>query len=446
MKIIITGAGAVGYHLAKMLSSESQDIYVVDENQERLNYVQSHLDIYAIHGDAKLPSVLQEAQVESCDLLIAVTSSEETNLLIGVLGKKFGARRVIARINSPEFAHESEAKLFQGMGIDEIISPMELAACEIKLLVEHSLFTDECEFEDGKLRVVGIVTTHESPIINKTVKESAHLNPDLKFRPIALNRNQETIIVKADTIIREGDTVYFISDDTSLPLITELSGQKTFNIENVMILGGSSIGILVAEKLQDEYNVTLVERNRALCEEIAGKLKNTLVLNADGRDVNALEEEGLADMDAFIAVTGDSESNIISSLVAKNHNVKKTIARVENIDYIHLSQRIGIDALINKKIIAAGNIFKFVRKGHVDAIAALHGVDAEIIEFTVKPGSQISKNTIANSKIPSGCTIAGVVRGNEGYIPFGDFQILAGDKVVVFSLNECIQSVEKVFL
>lgn len=445
MKIIITGAGEVGYHLAKLLSSESQDIYVIDENQDRLNYVQQHLDIYAIHGDAKSTSVLREASVDQCDLLIAVTSSEETNLLISILGKKFGAKKAIARINDLELATPENKELFVSLGIDALISPVQLAANEIKILVQHSVFSDECVFEDGKLRVVGLTVKSGSPMVNKSVKESAHLNPNHRFRPIALYRKNKTIITKSDTVIQKNDVLYFITKEDCLDNIIEICGQKSFDIQNIMILGGSSIGIIAAKMLENDYNVTLIEKNKNLCEKIAGKLKNTLVINADGRDVSALEEEGLEDMDAFIAVTRDSESNIMSSLVAKNHNVKKTIARVENIDYIHLSHEIGIDTLINKKIIAAGNIFKYVRKGHVNAIAALNGVDAEIIEFTVKPGSKLSQKPIKDLNLPETAVIAGVVRSDESHIPFGDFNLQAGDRVVMFVLTECISKIEKFF-
>jgi trk system potassium uptake protein TrkA len=446
MKIIITGAGAVGYHLAKMMASESQDIYIVDENKHRLNYVQSNIDVIAIHGDAKSISILKEANVETCDLLIAVTASEETNLLVSILAKKFGAKRTIARINNLELKEESNAKLLESLGIDTLISPVELAAEEIIRLIQRSVFTDDHEFESGKLTVFGISIDEKSQLKNKSISDSSHLNPELNFKPIALHRKEETIIVNADTIIYQNDIVYFIADKEAIDNVIVLCGKECFNIENIMILGGSSIGVLAAELLQDEYKVTIIEKERELSEEIANKLKNTLVLNIDGRDVAAIEEEGLGNMDAFIAVTGDSESNIMSSLVAKNHNVRKTIARVENIDYIHLSQNIGIDTLINKKIIAASNIFKYVRKGDVAAIASLHGVDAEIIEFIVKPNSKVTKDRIKDLKFPKTANISGVIRNNVGFIPFGNFQLEAGDKAVVFSLTESIHKIENYFL
>jgi trk/ktr system potassium uptake protein len=445
MKIIITGAGAVGYHIAKLMAHESQDIYLIDQNKERLAYVQSHIDVSAIQGDAKSISILKEANIESCDLLIAVTASEETNLLVSILAKKFGAKRTIARINSLELNEDQNIELFQSLGIDTLISPVKLAAEEIIRLVKNSVFTDDHEFEDGKLTVFGISIDETSPLKNKTISESSYLNPDLSYKPIALHRREETIMVKGDTVIHENDIIYFISNKESIDQVIDICGKECFDIKDIMILGGSAIGVLTAQMLENDYNVTLIEKNKKSCEIIAEKLNNTLVLNIDGRDVSSIEEEGLADMDAFIAVTGDSESNIMSSLMAKNHNVKKTIARVENIDYIHLSQNIGIDTLINKKVIAAGNIFKYIRKGEVEAIANLHGVDAEIIEFIVKPNSKVTKDRIRDLKFPETANISGVVRNNVGHIPFGGFQLEAGDRAVVFSLTESVNLIEKFF-
>lgn len=292
MKIIITGGGAVGYHLAKMMSSELQDIYLIDENQDRLDYIQSHIDVFAIQGDAKSISILKEAKIEECDLLIAVTSSEETNLLVSILAKQFGAKRAIARINNMELLEEENQLLFRELGVDNLISPVKLAAEEIKRLLKRSAFTDDCEFEGGKLRVFGISVGVNSPLKEHTILESAYLNKDLTFKPIALHRKEETIIVDKNTIIYEGDILYFISDPYSINRVMELCDQKCYDIKDVMILGGSSIGETTAEILEKEYNVTLVEKNKQRCETLAGKLKKTLVINVDGRDVSALEEEG----------------------------------------------------------------------------------------------------------------------------------------------------------
>jgi len=445
MRIIIAGAGEVGFHLAKMMSNEAQNIYIIDDNEDRLNYVQSHIDVFGIKGNAKDIKVLKEAKIDSCDLLIAATSSEETNLLVCINGKKLGAKRTIARISNYEEVNPEMRKLYSELGVDDIISPVELASKEIKRLVGQSAFTSDFEFEGGKLTVFGITLTEKSPLNDKSVKDTKYLNPNSSFKPIALLRKDKTILVQGDTVLKENDNVYFISTPESIKQITEICGQECYDIKNIMILGGSRMGILTAELLEKKYNVILIEKDKKKAEEIADHLKKTLVINSDGTDVQALEEESIEDMDAFIAVTGDSETNIISSLVAKSHGVRKTIAGVENIDYINLSHNIGIDTLINKKIIAANNIFKFIRKGEVKAIANLHGVDGEIIEFNVKGGTKITSKPLRELKIPKTANISGVVRGNEGFIPFGGFQLQAGDKVVVFSLTDSIHKIEEFF-
>jgi trk system potassium uptake protein TrkA len=255
---------------------------------------------------------------------------------------------------------------------------------EIVRLVNQSAFTDDYEFEGGKLSVFGISLKIDSPLINKTVTETSYLNQDQDFKPLALLRNRSTIIVNKDTKLELGDIVYFISKPESIETVTKICGQENHKIKNIMILGGSNIGVLAAQILEKNFNLTLIEKDRKIAERVASHLKKTLVINSDGRDVAALEEENIQEMDAFISVTGDSETNIISSLVDKSHGVKKTIARVENIDYINLSQNIGVDTLINKKVITASNIFKYIRKGEVEAIMSLHGTNAEIIEFNAK--------------------------------------------------------------
>ena len=353
MKIIIAGAGDVGFHLAKMLSSEAQDIYLIDQNEERLQFISSQIDVFTIIGDAKSLDVLEMADVNNCDLLIAVTASEETNLMMSILAKKFGTKRAIARINNVDIIKNKKENHYYELGVDTLISPTHLATEEIQRLIHRAVFTDDLEFENGKLTVFGISIGSDSPLVNKTVKESADLNPNLTFKPIALHRNEETIMIGSETMLKQNDIVYFISSPDSIDTVINVCGKECFEIKDIMILGGSRIGVLAAELLESTYNVTLIEKDKAKCERIAGMLKRTLVINIDGHDVKQLEEEGLADMDAFIAVTGDSEMNIMSSLVANNHGVKKTIARVENIDYIHLSQAIGIDTLdtiYNQKI------------------------------------------------------------------------------------------------
>ena len=445
MKIIIAGAGDLGSHLAKLLSSESHDIYLLDLNEERLNTISSQIDVFTIAGDAKSVEIMEQKLISSCDLLIAVTSSEETNMLICILGKKLGAKRTIARINDVNIIKENKEHFYNELGIDTLISPTYLATLEIQRLVNQSAFTDDIEFDNGKLTVFGISLSENSSLINKTVRESADLNPNLSFKPLALHRDDLTLIVNGETVLKENDIVYFISLKDSIPNIIKLCGKNNFKIKDVMIIGGSRIGINTAELLENDFRVTLVEKDKVTCQQMANTLKETLIINIDGHDVKMLEEEGLTEIDALISVTADSEMNIMTSLVGKSHGIKKTIARIENFDYINLSQSIGIDTLINKKIIAADNIFKFVRKGNVSLVANLHGTDAEIIEFIVKDGSKITKSPINKLNFPNSSKIAGVIRNGIPIIPFGDFHLKENDKTIVFSLTESIQKIEKFF-
>lgn len=445
MKIIIAGAGDLGSHLAKLLSSESHDIYLLDQNEERLNTISSQIDVFTIAGDAKSVEIMEQKLISSCDLLIAVTSSEETNMLICILGKKLGAKRTIARINDVNIIKENKEHFYNELGIDTLISPTYLASLEIQRLVNQSAFTDDIEFDNGKLTVFGISLSENSNLINKTVRESADLNPNLSFKPLALHRDDLTLIVNGETVLKENDIVYFISLKDSIPNIIKLCGKNNFKIKDVMIIGGSRIGINTAELLENDFRVTLVEKDKVTCQQMANTLKETLIINIDGHDVKMLEEEGLTEIDALISVTADSEMNIMTSLVGKSHGIKKTIARIENFDYINLSQSIGIDTLINKKIIAADNIFKFVRKGNVSLVANLHGTDAEIIEFIVKDGSKITKSPINKLNFPNSSKIAGVIRNGIPIIPFGDFHLKENDKTIVFSLTESIQKIEKFF-
>ena len=340
MKIIIAGAGEVGFHLAKLLSYESQDITLIDTDKESLVYADNHLDIRVMKGDATSISLLKEAQVQNSDLVIGVTSSETTNITLCMLAKQLGSKRTIARISNTEFIHNKDIIRFSELGIDELISPEQLAAEEIQLLLNKSAFNDTHEFEGGALIMVGVTLQKTAPFIGKTVKEAAHIFPELHFMPIALKRSgtQFTVIPRGDTVFKEGDQVYFIITKEGVDELYKLTGKKKEEIKNVMILGGSKVGFKTARDLcEKKFNVKLIEKNKEKAFDLADDLPNALVINGDGRNVELLEEESLDSMDAFIAVTGNSETNIMSCLVAKSKNIKKTIALVENMDYFQLS-------------------------------------------------------------------------------------------------------------
>lgn len=445
MRIIIAGAGDLGFHLAKLLAYEEQDIVLIDQNAEVLDHAASHLDVSTVKGSSTSIKTLEEANITKADLLIAVTSIEETNITTAIIGKSLGAKRTVARISNIEFLHQRDRLNLKEIGIDEIISPESLAAKEIKRLLKESALTDTFEFEKGMLSLIGITIDEKSELRQKTLTETAYLNPDHNFTTVAVLRDNETIIPHGENRFRLNDHAYFIAEPDGIDRVMDLAGKSRVEIKNLMILGGSKVGINTAKQLSKKYNIKLVEQDKEKCFHLADELSDTMIINGDGRDLELLNEEGIHNMDAFIAVTGNSETNIISALVAKNAGVKKTIALVENIDYIHLSQSIGVDTLINKKLIAANFIFRYIRKGQVLNLTSVHGVDAEILEFEVQPNSKILQKELRNLPFPKTAIIGGVIRKNKGYTVRGNFTFEPKDRVVVLSRPECIHLVEGFF-
>jgi trk system potassium uptake protein TrkA len=400
-------------------------------------------------GDATSISILNEARIDVSDLFIAVTSSETTNITACVLAKQLGAKKTIARISNTEFIEQQDQVEFTKFGIDELISPESLAAAEIELLLNQSVFNDTYEFEGGALTMLGLNLSETAKIAGKSVKDAAKLIPDIHFVPIAIQRygSHLTVIPRGDTMLLEGDHVVFMTSEGGDEELCKLTGKFKTEIKNVMILGGGRIGSRTARGLTDDskFNIKIVEKDKDKAFDVADELPNVLVINGDGRNVELLEEENIQDMDAFISVTGDSETNIISCLLAKSRGVKKTIALVENVDYFELSHSIGIDTLINKKLLAANSIFRYIRKGEVVAMTKLSSMDAELLEFIVKPKSKICNKIIKKINFPITAIIAGVIRNGQGMIALGDFKVEAGDRVVVCCMPESIKKVEKFF-
>ena len=449
MKIIIAGAGEVGFHLAKLLSFESQDITLIDNKKSNLNIAENQLDIKTIEGNSASIPVLKEANVENCDLVVSLTTSETTNFTTCFLAKQLGAKRTIARISNSEFIEGSQEIDFGSIGIDELISPESLATEEIKLLIHESAFNNSHDFEDGILKMMGVKLEKNAPFVGKTVMESASVYPGVHFMPIAIKKegSDNTIIPRGNTVFDLGDQVYFITNHKGLTELYDLLGTEKQNIENIMILGAGRIGSKLARDLSSEgLNVKIIEIDKEKANNLAEELNNVMMLNVDGRNVDLLVEENLENMDAFIATTGNSETNIMSCLMAKSKNIKKTIALVENMDYFNLSQSIGIDTLINKKLLAANDIFRFVRKGDVVELAKLNNMDAEIVEFNVSENSKVLNKKIVNLNFPREAIIGGVIRNEEGLIVLGDFEIQLGDRVLVCSSPEALNKVESLFL
>lgn len=446
MKIIIAGAGEIGYHLAKLLSMESHDIYVIDKDTQRLNHLNTHIDVFTQKGDAASIEILKKVGISEADLLVAVTESQNTNLTIAGIGKKLGVKKTIARISNTEYLKTKEIN-FSDVGIDYMISPEELAANEIEILINETAFNDKFEFEEGELSVLGAKLTIDSPIVGASVQE-INTKYSFDFIVIAVKRetSNEIVIPRGNTIFQPNDQVYFSVPRESLSKIPQLLDKEKVGVRDVMILGGGRIGQKIARRLcSKNLRVKLIEKKREKCFDLSDELRHTLVIHGDGRDIELLEEESLTNMDAFIAVSGNSETNIMTSLVAKSKGVKKTIALVENMNYMDLSQSIGVDTLINKKILAASAIFRHVRKGRVLALANLHNVDAEVLEFFVRRATKITEHKIKDLDLPENSVLGGVVRKGKALMTYGDFTILPGDRAIVFCLPDAITQVEKLF-
>jgi len=445
MKIVIAGAGAVGFHLAELMSKENQDITLIDRDPEVLAHASNHLDVLTIKGDAASTAILESAGISSAQLFISVTTSEKTNLLLAILAKEAGAKRTIARISNSEYLDKAQKERFKKLGIDELISPTQLAAHEILRLLERASFTDLFEFENGKISVVGFTLDTTCPLINKSIQDVDLQNEDFTFRGIALLRDDKTIIPRGNTILRKGDHLYIATRKKNLDQAMRFVGKQLKSIKKVMIVGGTSLALQTARLIQDKYRITVVLDNEKQENKCAELLSSGLIIHADPGNIDALREEGLEKVDAFIALTPNAETNIITSLTAEQLGVYKTIALVDNVNYTHISQHIGIDTIINKKLIAANSIFRFIRKGKVKAIASLHGVDAEIIEFVIHKSNRLLKHPIRDLHFPEKSIIAGVIRGEESYLPNGDFCFELDDKVIILALPEAIHQVEEIF-
>ena len=445
MNIVIAGAGDVGFHLAELLVTENQNIVLIDNDQDVLDYAGSHLDVLTVRGDATSIATLETARVDTADLLLAVTTSEQTNMMSAILSKKMGAGRVIARVDNEEYLECDGEKTICSLGIDQLISPRQLASIEIERLIKKCSFTDIYDFEKGKLSLVGITLASNSPLIGRKLGEIEGLSDREEMQLIAILRGAQTIIPRGHTELRRGDHIYFVARPEHTKLVEQFVGKEPKTVVNAMIMGGTDLAISTARRLQNDYRVTIVENDKRRCQYITENLANVLVVKGDYTNFDLLEEEGLSKMDAFMALTENSETNIIACLTAHNHGVYKTIAQVENKEYIHISQNIGVDTLINKKLLAANDIFRYVRKGNVEAITSLHGVDAEVIEYIIAKSNRLTKKPLKELHFPDTALIGGIIRGEDTIIPNGSTVLQLGDRVIVFAKPQSIRRLDELF-
>ncbi len=445
MKIVIVGAGEVGGHLARMLSGSGHDITVADSDPKGLEAISDVSDVVTIEGDPATFATLKRASVRKADLLIAVHQEENINIISAMLGKQLGAKKAIARIDNNEYFEQGNKEVFLGMGIDYLFYPEKTAAEEVINLLGHTATTDYMDFSGGRMSLVVFRPGPASPLVSKTILEIAPDPGALNYRIVAIARGEGTIIPHGDDRIHVGDTVYVVTPAEFVREVQDLSGQQSFDIKNMMILGGSRIGVQIATSLQEHVDIKLVEYNPEEAYRLAEILDKTLIINADGRNIDAMMEEGINHMDAFVAVTSRSETNILTAMLAKKLGVKKVIAEVENLNYIALAESIGIDTVINKKLLTASNIYRFTMNTDVQAIKILTGTSAEVLEFIVKPGSPATHAPIRSLGFPAEATIGGIVRGGRVVVAVGDTEIVAYDRVVVFAKPEARAEVGKYF-
>lgn len=447
MRILIIGAGEVGFHLAKTLSNDAHDVTIVDTNPEKCARVQEQLDVLVVEGSGASANTLVEAGIKNADMIIAVSALDEVNIISCMLANQFGVQRKIARVRNSEYTLNNAVLKPEQLGIDLMINPEQATAEEIVSLIERSAATDVVDFAEGKIQVIGIRLDPKAPIINRTLREVSEGIPELTFRTVAIFRHERTIIPSGDEYFRRGDQIFVTAKTESVPEVLKLCGKNDERLDKVMILGGSQVGRAVAKLLEKEYDIDirLIESNREKSERVAEELERTLVIHGDGTDIDLLAAEGLIDMDAFIAVTDDEETNIIACLLAKHIGVRRNIAMVSRAEYVPLMPTIGLDAAVDKRRITANAISRFIRHGEIVSVASLRGTGAEVIELVVQPHSKVVGKPLRRAKIPEGVIIGAVARGELVFVAIGETVLQPDDKVVVFTLPKARESLELLF-
>ena len=443
MRIVIAGAGEVGTHLAKLLSREDMEISLLDENPDRLGDLSANYDLLTKVGNPTSIHDQRDVGVPRCDLFISVTPHETENMTACLIANSLGAKRTLARIDNYEYLLPENKKFFENMGLNHLIYPEVLAANEI----EESLRTNWMRYHlhlcQGALELCIIKIRNTAKVIGQTFASGIYNHG--KYRIVAIKRDQQTIIPRGNDMVLENDMVYCVCTKENMEFMREELGKSKRDIKNVIFFGGDRITRKAATELTGEMSIKVIEKNRELCNIISDKVPNALIINADGSDMDVLRDEGIQEADAFVAVTDSSEANIFACLAAKRFGVRKTIAEVENLDYIPMAEGLDIGTVLNKKTIAASYIYQMLLDASVRGVHNLTSADAEIVEFEAKEGSLITRRKIKDLDLPDEANIGGIVRADEGLLVNGDTQVLVGDLVVVFCKSHVIRNLERFF-
>ncbi|MDR2413512.1 MAG: Trk system potassium transporter TrkA [Odoribacteraceae bacterium] len=445
MNIVIAGAGEVGTHLARMLSKQKHRIMLLDTDKDKLELIESQIDILSIVGSCTSTGALRDAGIDRCDLYIAVNPDEDQNITSTILAKRLGARQTIARVNNSEYLEEENSEHLRGIGIDSLIYPERLAAEEIAGTLKTSGSRQIHEFSDGRLQFLSIKLRENAPVLDMTLVQMAGQYAAENFRVVAIKRGDKTIVPRGNDRFMLDDMISVVTKPSCIPAIFAMCGKQQHEIRNVVIVGGTRVGVKTASLLEKTYNVKLVEPDRDRCILLADKLRSTLIINGSGQDLALLREEGIRDTDAFISVTDSAEINILSCLLAKKLGVKKSIAQVENFDYISLAESIGLGTIINTKVIAASHIYGHTMNVNVQHLRFLTFSEAEVFQITAGAGSRVTRHPLKDARFPDNATIGGVIRDGAVIIAKGDTLVQPGDNVVVFALPDAIKKVIKLF-
>ena len=447
MRTVVVGAGEVGFDVARMLAQEQHDVTVIDVDADVLQEVREHLDVMTVQGNGTSAEVLQEAGIREADLLVAVTAVDEVNLIACMMADRLDVPTTVARTRTDELARAHSILAAEDFGIDVVIHPEESAATEVTQLIQRAGATDVLSFCDGKVQLLGLRLDEDAPVVGRPLHEVVAEHPEVEWRVKALVRGSQTRLPGGDEILQAGDQLFVLTRPKYVTPVTRIMGKGEVTMSHVMILGGTRVGATVARQLgrQGTKRIKLIEPKRERAEELAEELPNTMVLHGDPTDIDLLVQEGLGEMDAFAAVTNDQESNLVTCLMAKHLGVYKTVAQLSKAAYVPISQAIGLDAAVSKKLAVAREVRRYLRGTHVLSVATVQGLDAEILEIEARPRSPVTLDPLRDLDLPSGVLVGAVEHNGTTEIATGTTHIQAGDRVIVFVLPQQVEAAEALF-
>ena len=446
IKIVVIGVGEVGFNLVKALSKEKFDITIIDIDEEKCQRITNTMDVRGIVGDGASQRILQQIDMAGIDYLLALTKIDEVNLVAAKSAYEMGAKKIICRLRNTEYSHENAIITPEQFGIDYVVYPEKAAQRDIENLIRQTSAIDLEEFKNGKINMVGIKIDHSSPLIGRNIKNVELSNPYIPHKLALIFRENQSFIHPKSTIYKKDDIGYFIGKAKDIPEIQRMAGKPAFKVKNIMILGLGKIGRLLAKSLQSDYNVRIVEQNYEKAKIFGKKLSDTLILQANGLDIDFLNSENIEETDCFIAATQNEQTNILASLLVKHYGVKQVILHITTTNYFKAVRRIGVDAVVSKNISAVNEVLKLIRSDQQDLpVSRFEDLDVDAIELTVTPECKYLRKKYLIEQVPEELCIGAICRNNEMIIPNKFTEILAEDELLVIIKEENISNAEKLF-